>query len=78
MFINKTESNNSGYSLVGIISESHISIHTFPEDNYFSFDLYSCKNFDVDSLEKIFKKYFGIETLNSYVVTRGSQKKKWF
>ena len=79
-FINtdKNKKNNSGYSLFGIISESHISIHTFPEENYFSFDLYSCKNFDTNYLEEIFKKYFNLKSLNSYIVKRGSDKKKWF
>ena len=48
--------NISGYSLSGIISESHITIHTFPEENYFSFDLYSCTKFDTELLINIFKE----------------------
>jgi len=35
-----------GYSSFVMIAESHISIHTFPELGYFSFDCYSCKDFD--------------------------------
>lgn len=35
-----------GYSSFVMIAESHISLHTFPELGYFSFDCYSCKNFD--------------------------------
>ena len=35
-----------GYSSFVMIAESHITIHTFPELGYFSFDCYSCKDFD--------------------------------
>ena len=37
--------NNSGYSLIIILAESHISFHTFPEDfqgNKNSIDIYTC------------------------------------
>ena len=37
-----------GYSSFAMIAESHLSIHTFPELEYFSFDCYSCKSFDVE------------------------------
>ena len=71
-FINtdKNKKNNSGYSLFGIISESHISIHTFPEANFFSFDLYSCKKFNTEKLENIFKNYFNLSTLNLHIINR--------
>lgn len=36
-----------GYSAVLILEESHLSIHTWPEHNYASVDLYSC-NLDTD------------------------------
>ena len=39
-----------GYSTFAMIAESHLSIHTFPELNYFSFDCYSCKWFDKDKV----------------------------
>ena len=35
-----------GYSSFVMIAESHITIHTFPELGFFSFDCYSCKDFD--------------------------------
>ena len=34
-----------GCSILFLLSESHISIHTFPEKNYISFDLYSCRHY---------------------------------
>ena len=33
-----------------ILVESHMAIHTFPDDAYASFDIFSCKEFDTKSL----------------------------
>lgn len=33
----------TGYSLVQIIQESHLSFHTWPEYNYLAIDIFSCK-----------------------------------
>ena len=48
-----------GYSSFVMIADSHISIHTFPEFGYFSFDCYSCKKFDhgkvIDALADFFE-----------------------
>jgi len=33
---------NGGVSVTAIILESHIAIHTWPEDNYATVDIYSC------------------------------------
>lgn len=42
-----------------IISESHISIHTFVEEQFAAIDIFSCKEFDqqkaIDYLVKVFK-----------------------
>lgn len=49
-----------GYSTFVMIAESHLSIHTFPELNYISFDCYSCKFFDTKLVENILKDYFSV------------------
>lgn len=36
----------SGFSIIYLLSESHISVHTFPEKNYCSFDLYCCRIYE--------------------------------
>jgi S-adenosylmethionine decarboxylase len=35
-----------GFSFIFLLSESHLSIHTFPERNHMSFDLYTCRQYE--------------------------------
>jgi len=39
---------DSGVSGVVLISESHISLHTFPDKNHVFIDIFSCKEFDIN------------------------------
>lgn len=34
-----------GCTIIYMLSESHISIHTFPEKKYIAFDIYTCRNY---------------------------------
>lgn len=34
-----------GCTILYMLSESHISIHTFPEKEYIAFDLYTCRSY---------------------------------
>ena len=34
-----------GCSLVYLLSESHISVHTFPEKHYIAMDIYTCREY---------------------------------
>jgi len=34
-----------GITIIYMLSESHISIHTFPEKNYASMDIYTCREY---------------------------------
>jgi len=44
-----------GCSLVYLLSESHISVHTFPEKNYIAMDIYTCREYpNNDVYEKIY------------------------
>lgn len=44
-FVDK-EFQPEGYSAVVLLAESHISVHTFPEERYMSVDVYTCGNTD--------------------------------
>jgi S-adenosylmethionine decarboxylase len=53
-----------GCSILFLLSESHISIHTFPEKNHMSLDLYTCREYDNnDAYNEIFN--YIIDYLNA-------------
>jgi S-adenosylmethionine decarboxylase len=35
-----------GITILYLLSESHISIHTFPEKKYIAMDIYTCKDYE--------------------------------
>jgi S-adenosylmethionine decarboxylase proenzyme len=39
-----------GITILYMLSESHISIHTFPEQQYLAFDIYTCREYEDDSI----------------------------
>lgn len=47
---------DSAYSFVILLSESHISLHSFPEEKYLSMDCYTC-NYSRDNTEATKKVY---------------------
>lgn len=49
-----------GVSVLALIAESHISVHTWPERDVITLDVYSCKGFDADRLLEGFKRMFGV------------------
>jgi S-adenosylmethionine decarboxylase len=59
-----------GYSSFAMIAESHLSIHTFPELEYFSFDCYSCKSFDVEKVKSVMSKFYDIREMTAQVASR--------
>ena len=42
-----------------VLGESHISVHTYPEDNAYYFDVFSCKDFNANEVVKILISTFG-------------------
>jgi len=52
-----------GYSTFVMIAESHISMHTFPEFGYFSFDCYSCKWFDEKKVLATIKEIYDVKKI---------------
>ncbi|MFH0714167.1 MAG: adenosylmethionine decarboxylase [Candidatus Diapherotrites archaeon] len=60
-----------GISGFVMIAESHVSIHTFPQTNYITADVYSCKEFDTEKAVEYFRKAFGIREMEVNLVKRG-------
>lgn len=69
----KDKPEDRGFSGVVIIAESHISIHTYPEKRFLTFDIYSCKSFDINKTVEYVVKAFGIGNFNKRVMHRGRE-----
>jgi len=52
---------DSGVSGVSIWLESHCTIHTWPEEEFFSLDAYSCKDFDPMVAFEFTVKWFNVK-----------------
>lgn len=61
----------SGITGFVLLAESHISIHTYPKKGYFAFDIFSCKEFDVNNAVDYVKGKFGAKKIKKDVVKRG-------
>jgi S-adenosylmethionine decarboxylase proenzyme len=55
-----------GLSIIYLLSESHMTIHTFPERNYIAFDLYTCRNYPNNDVYTEIHKYITEETNATY------------
>ncbi len=62
-----------GISGVVLIAESHIALHTFPEKGFFTFDIFSCKDFDIRSAVDIILDVFEPTSFDEIVVNRGRE-----
>ena len=71
-----TEKDPGGVSGIVMISESHISIHTYPKRQFFTMDVYSCNRFDTELVKTIVRKTFGVGIFEENVVVRGKYFKK--
>lgn len=64
--------NPQGISGVVVISESHLTIHTFPEHGYASVDVYTCgETIDPNVAARAIAEYFQAETIDSIEIPRG-------
>jgi len=70
-FTDGTYPNDWGISGVVIIAESHISAHTFPEKDFVSIDVFSCKNFDIQKATDYVLALFEPEKVEKKVIMRG-------
>ncbi len=61
---------DSGVSGITVWLESHAAIHTWTEENFFSFDAYSCKDFDTQVALDHVLKYFDVASYNGLDVVR--------
>ncbi len=62
-----------GISGVVLIAESHIALHTFPEKEFFTLDIFSCKEFDVRIAVDFALDFLLPVHFDETVVTRGRE-----
>ena len=60
-----------GVSGVVIISESHLTIHSFPEHGYASIDVYTCGDMDPNIAANYIAEALGAETRENIELPRG-------
>jgi S-adenosylmethionine/arginine decarboxylase-like enzyme len=58
-----------------IFMESHFTFHSFPEQKYFSADIYSCNTFDHEQVIEHISKVFNSKSKDVTILIRGSQLK---
>ena len=62
---------HGGISGVVLLAESHISIHTFPENNHVFIDIFTGKEFNTDSASEHLVNYFGAHNHEMVLLNRG-------
>lgn len=63
-----------GWSIVQMIAESHISIHTFPKRGFVSADVYTCRNgLEPEMIRKMFEEKFALKDIESNFIIRGTR-----
>ena len=63
-----------GATMIYLLSESHLSVHTFVDEGKITLDLFTCDiSLDDKNLKNIIGDYFGVSFLNidMYFFTRG-------
>ena len=67
-----------GLSGFVLIAESHVSVHTFPDEGTISVDVFSCRTFDVEAAERKIVEQFGIKRIERNILDRGVEYPKDF
>jgi len=70
-----------GITIIYMLSESHISIHTFPEKNYCAMDIYTCREYETnevyDDIKKYLEKVFDADNSEFIIVERQYMSKEY-
>lgn len=62
---------DKGITGVVIIAESHLTFHSFTEKDYFFFDIFSCKPFDVSIAVRTILDAFEVQEVEQHYADRG-------
>lgn len=62
-----------GVTLLYLLSESHLAMHTWPENNCFSLDVHSCRNLEHEQVGKIMnivRSFLSVQDITYNVIQR--------
>jgi S-adenosylmethionine decarboxylase len=62
-----------GYSGFVLIAQSHISVHTFPDQRFLNADIFSCETFDVGAALSILRAAFHPQKVDWRLLDRGRE-----
>ncbi len=65
---------NGGISGVAVLAESHISVHTWPENNYAAFDVFMCGDAKPEKAVRVFNEFFSPDNHQVKNIKRGRVK----
>ena len=70
-WLDKFSDGTEGVSGFVMIAESHISIHTFPDQDFVFMDIFSCKNFDTEKAISYLLEAFEAKQCDKHILKRG-------
>jgi S-adenosylmethionine decarboxylase len=70
--------NNGAFTVLYLLAESHLSIHTWPEFNYIALDVFTCGNSDTKLIVDKIITYFEPKYIQSHNLERGQKNEQIF
>jgi len=64
---------NGALTVLYLLAESHLSIHTWPENNFISMDIFTCGKTNTQNIVDELKKYFEPQYVDEKVNIRGNK-----
>jgi len=65
--------NNGAFTSLYLLAESHLSIHTWPENNFIAVDVFTCGFANTHNIIKELKKFFEPEYTDEIINSRGNK-----
>ena len=62
----------AGFTVVALLAESHISVHTWPEHEYAAIDIFMCGPVDITRAIDVLKGYFQPRNAEVKILKRGN------
>ena len=66
------EFDNGGFTLVSLLKESHVSIHSYPEKQSLFIDVFTCGNIKPNAIIDKILEYFNPQEKNVQEIQRGT------